>query len=158
MLFNRDDSYYMQQALQEAHAALDEGEVPIGAVIVKDEKVIARAHNRVEAVKDPTAHAEIIAIGAACNTLDDWRLDGSVIYVTLEPCPMCAGAIINSRIKKLVFAARDKRLGACGSVCSLLDRQLLNRKIEVKSGILSRESLSLIRGFFQMLRKSRKTE
>ncbi|MBF0432958.1 MAG: nucleoside deaminase [Fibrobacteria bacterium] len=143
----------MTQALHEAQAAFDEGEVPVGAVIVLNNQIIARAHNRIEASKDSTAHAEIIAIGAAAGYIGDWRLDDCVLYSTLEPCPMCAGAIINSRISKLVFGANDKRLGACGTACDLLSLGLLNRSIEVEKGIMQHECLGIVQAFFKSVRK-----
>jgi tRNA(adenine34) deaminase len=154
MLGLRDDNYYMNQALREAEAALEEGEVPVGAVIVHKNKIIARAHNRMEASKDPTAHAEIMAVGAAAAYLDDWRLEACALYVTLEPCPMCAGAVLNSRIPRVVYGAPDKRLGACGSACSLLDQGLLNQKVEVVPGIMPDKCLSLVQEFFKALRNS----
>jgi tRNA(adenine34) deaminase len=158
MLDYQNDEFFMEKALQEAHAALDEGEVPIGAVIVHKGRVIARAHNRVEAVKDATAHAEIIAIGAASENLENWRLENCTLYVTLEPCPMCLGAIINSRISKLVYGAKDKRFGACGSVCDLPAKKLLNRELEVVSGVFADESRGFLQSFFKILREKKKAD
>ncbi len=146
----------MNQALQEAHAAFDEGEVPVGAVIVKENRIIARGHNRVEAAQDATAHAEILCIGAASQNLEDWRLEGCTLYVTLEPCPMCAGAILNSRIEKVVYATRDKRLGALHSNCQLFDMDLLNREVQVEEGLMAEECAYLLKSFFQVLRSKKK--
>lgn len=153
MLETPDDGYFMRQALREAHGAYGEGEVPIGCVIVKDGKVIGRGRNHMETLRDPTAHAEILAIGAASGSLENWRLDGCTLYATLEPCPMCAGAILNSRIGKVVYGSKDKRLGALGSAYDILNGNPLNRVIEVSGGVLGEECLELLRSFFQDLRK-----
>jgi tRNA(adenine34) deaminase len=152
----RDDNFFMGQALQEAYAAMDEGEVPVGAVIVKEGKIIARGHNRVESTKDPTAHAEILTIGSACASLDGWRLEGCTLYVTLEPCPMCTGAVLNSRISKVVYGTQDKRLGACGSTCNLLEQGLLNRTTELVGGVRQEECADILKSFFQNLRSRKK--
>lgn len=146
----------MHQALREAASAFDEGEVPIGCVIVQDGKVIGRGHNRVETLKDPTAHAEILAIGAACHHLENWRLEGCTLYVTLEPCPMCAGAILNSRIGKVVYGAADKRLGALESHYRILDENPINREVSVTDSILAEDCLGIIQEFFRSLRHNRK--
>lgn len=153
MLEPPNDEYYMRQALREAHAAYEEGEVPIGCVIVKEGKILGRGRNHMETLRDPTAHAEILAIGAACGAMDNWRLDGCTLYATLEPCPMCAGAILNGRVSKVVYGSKDKRLGALGSVYDILDGNPLNREIEVVGGVLGEECLDLLRAFFQDLRK-----
>jgi tRNA(adenine34) deaminase len=147
------DDRMMDLAFREAGHAWDAGEVPIGCVITKDGVVIGKGHNRIESLKDPTAHAEIIAIGAAASTLDNWRLEGCTLYVTLEPCPMCTGAILNSRIGRVVWAADDKRFGACGSTVDLLKDNALNRIVERQSGLRAEESLAMIREFFQQLRE-----
>ncbi len=152
----RDENFYMQQALREASMAGDKKEVPIGCVIVKDGQIIGRGHNGVEGLKDPTAHAEIIAIGSACDAVDNWRLEECVMYVTLEPCPMCAGAILNSRISKVVYAAADKRLGACGSTMDILTGNPINRTVEVIGGVLENEALHLIQEFFRNVRERNK--
>ena len=154
MLQTPDDEYFLRQALREAQGAYQEGEVPIGCVIVKDGKVIGRGRNHMETLKDPTAHAEILAMGAASGALQNWRLDGCTLYATLEPCPMCAGAILNSRISKVVYGSKDKRLGALGSTYDLLTKNPLNREVEVKGGLLAEECLGIIQDFFQQLRKS----
>lgn len=153
MLETPDDEYFMRQALREAHGAYKEGEVPIGCVIVKDGKVIGRGRNHMETLRDPTAHAEILAIGAASGSLENWRLDGCTLYATLEPCPMCAGAILNARIAKVVYGSKDKRLGALGSAYDILNGNPLNRAIEVSGGVLGEECLDLLRSFFQDLRR-----
>ncbi len=152
-----NDESFMRHALREAQAAYDGGEVPIGCVIVKDGKIIARGRNSMETLKDPTAHAEILALGAASGALQNWRLEGCTLYVTLEPCPMCAGAILNGRIQRVVFGARDKRLGALGSTYDILAGNPINRKVEVAEGVLADECLGMIKEFFRDLRaKARK--
>jgi tRNA(adenine34) deaminase len=148
---------WMRAALQEAQKAYKEDEVPIGAVIVYRERIIGRGHNQVEGVQDPTAHAEILAIGAAAGFLHSWRLEGATIYVTIEPCPMCMGAIILSRLDRLVFGAPDPRFGACGSVVNIPEDYRLNHKIEVTSGVLRDECSWLLSSFFQKLRKVTKS-
>lgn len=151
-----NDKYYMQIALEEAQKAFEEGEVPIGAVVVDDlGKVVSRAHNRRENDKNATYHAELMAIDSACRTLGGWRLHACTLYVTLEPCPMCGGAIINSRIKRVVYAAKDPKAGAFGSVLNL-NSYPLNHKPEVITGICEKESLELMGDFFKKLREKRK--
>jgi len=145
------DIKFMNTALAEAKKAFELGETPIGAVIVKDGKIISRAHNRRETKKNALMHAEISAIDKACKKLGGWRLCGCDIYVTLEPCPMCAGAIIQSRIDNVFFGAYDKKAGAFGSVCDL--SELLAHKVCAKGGILEQESSDLIKLFFEKLRK-----
>ncbi len=144
----------MGQALQQAHKAFENNEVPIGAIIVKDYQVVGRGYNQSEMLKDPTAHAEILAITAAANTLEDWRLSDCVLYVTKEPCPMCAGAIVMSRLKMVVFGCYDEDKGCCGSLYQLCGDPRLGQKIAVKGGILENESLELIQDFFQTKRKA----
>ncbi len=156
MLHPPDDNFFMQQALREAQNAFQANEVPIGCVIVREGKVIGRGSNRMETLKDPTAHAEILAIGAACNSVENWRLDGCTLYCTLEPCPMCAGAILNGRISRVVYGAKDKRLGALGSVCNLLNPNALGRQIETVGEVLSEECLSIIQAFFHEVRAKKK--
>lgn len=142
---------YMEYALEEAKKAALKGEVPIGAVIVKDNKIIASAHNLCEEKKDPTAHAEILCIKKASEVLGDFRLTGSELYVTLEPCPMCAGAAINARISEIVFGAFDPQKGALGSVTNLYSFDFPN-KPSVFGGIKEKESLSLLKEFFKKRR------
>ncbi len=146
------DTSFMQQALRQAELAFDAGEVPIGCVIVKDAKVIAKGYNQIEMLKDATAHAEILAIGSASSAVENWRLNDCTMYVTLEPCPMCAGAILNSRISRLVYGSKDTRFGGCGGTIDVLSNNVLNREIIVESGVLADECLGLIRLFFQKMR------
>lgn len=148
---------YMKEALKEAKKALDKEEVPVGAIIVKDGKIIARAHNQKETKKIATKHAEILAINKACKKLNSWRLLDCEMYVTLEPCPMCAGALINSRIKKIYIGTDDLKTGACGSVLNLLDYKF-NHKVEVEKYILKEECEKILKEFFIFLRKRNKSE
>ncbi|MBZ4646165.1 MAG: tRNA adenosine(34) deaminase TadA [Clostridia bacterium] len=149
----RDDQYYMVHALKEAQKAYEKGEVPIGAIIVKDDKIIARVHNLREKKKDATAHAEILAIQKACKKLGSWRLNGCDLYVTLEPCPMCAGAIIQSRIRRLIIGTTDPKAGAAGSVVDLFSVETFNHKVEVVQGILQAECSMILKQFFKELRQ-----
>jgi len=142
----------MRRALEEAGKAYDEGEVPVGAVAVWEDRVIGRGHNQTETLQDPTAHAEILAITAAANFLSSWRLEGVSLYVTLEPCSMCAGAIVNSRIKTLIFGAFDPKRGACGSLYNIVQDDRLNHRVQLVSGVLADESSELLRQFFRGLR------
>lgn len=146
----------MFSALQEAEKALNDKEVPIGAVVVKDEKIIGRGYNQVERLKDPTAHAEMIAITAASNHLGNWRLEECSIYVSLEPCIMCTGAILASRISELYFATFDPKFGACGSVHNLAEKSKTNHTVKLYSGIYSEESKNLLSKFFNQLRNTTK--
>ncbi len=147
------DEYYMGLALEEAKAAFLEGEVPIGAVIVRDGKVIARAHNLRELSKNAIAHAEILAIQRACDFLGGWRLTRSTLYVTIEPCPMCAGAILQSRIERVVIGAMDAKAGACGSIVNLLNHSAFNHQSEIKTGVLEADCKKIMQDFFSQLRK-----
>ena len=147
-----NDLEYMQLALERARLAPALGEVPIGAVLVCDGQVLAEVHNFREAWQDPTAHAEVVAIREAASRLGTWRLTGATLYVTVEPCSMCTGAIIQSRISRLVFGAKDPKAGACGSVFNLPDERRLNHRVEVVGGILEQESQELIQAFFRRLR------
>ena len=146
------DDLFMRKALDEARKAASRGEVPVGAVIVKDGIIIASAHNMVESRGDATAHAEILAIQEASRSNGDWRLDGCTIYVTVEPCQMCLGAIFYSRIKRVVFGARQPRSGACGSFDDMHMRNPVGRELEVTGGVLEEESLEILRNFFGSLR------
>lgn len=150
------DERFLRLAMREASLSADEGEVPIGCVVVKDGRILGRGHNRMEGLRDPTAHAEILAIGAACQALDNWRLEGCTLYVTLEPCPMCAGAILNSRIARVVYGARDKRLGALGSTFDILGGNPINRVVAVDGPALEHECLEMLKGFFRDLRTRKK--
>ena len=146
---------FMKEALKEAKKAYDKLEVPVGAVIVKDGKIIARAHNLKETKKDTTKHAEILAIEKASKKLEAWRLLDCEMYVTLEPCSMCAGAMINSRIKKLYIGALDEKTGAAGSVLNLFDYPF-NHKVEVEKGIMKENCEKILKEFFKDLRKLKK--
>jgi len=147
------DNVLMQEALKLAHEAAKKDEVPIGAVITHNNKIIARAHNQVEMLKDPTAHAEMIAITQAASYLSSKWLRECTLYVTIEPCSMCTGALILARIKRLCFGARDPKTGACGSVMNLAEYRELNHKIEISGDILSNECGHLLSQFFQKKRK-----
>ena len=142
----------MEIALDEGRRAVDEGEVPVGAVVVADGRVVGRGHNRVESSGDPTAHAEILAIGSACDSLGVPRLTGCTIYVTMEPCAMCAGAIVLARIDRLVYGCRDPKAGFCGSLGSIVDDPRLNHRVAVTSGIMEGECGALLRAFFEKVR------
>jgi tRNA(adenine34) deaminase len=143
----------MKVALQEAEKALSHNEVPVGALVVKDNQIIGRGYNQMETLNDPTAHAEMIALSAAANTLQSWRLEDCSLYVTLEPCSMCAGAIILARIKSLIFGALDPKSGSCGSLRNIVKDHRLNHQVEVVSGVLEGDAASLLKTFFQSLRK-----
>ena len=142
----------MRVALEEAARAPAIGEVPIAAVVVREGKILAQAHNYRELWQDPTAHAEVIAIRAAATVLGTWRLTATTLYVTVEPCAMCLGAIILARIPRVVFGAKDPKAGACGSVFDFTDEPKLNHRVEVRGGILEQESQALIQHFFRQLR------
>lgn len=143
---------YMHEALKQAVLAFEKDEVPVGCVIVYKDQIIARAHNQIKMLKDPTAHAEMIAITQAAAYLKNERLNTCDMYVTIEPCPMCAGAMVLGRVKNLYFAARDPKSGAAGSIVNLLQNNNLNHKVKTKSGILENESRSLIQEFFKKKR------
>jgi tRNA(adenine34) deaminase len=145
--------HYMQFALNEAEQAMREEEVPIGAVIVHNDRIIAQAHNQREQLHDPTAHAEMIAITQAAESLQSWRLDGCTLYVTLEPCPMCAGAILQARIPLVVYGAADPKAGAVQSLYQLLNDARLNHRCEVASGILAEPCGQILSRFFQEQRR-----
>ena len=147
---------FMKEALKEAKKAYDKGEVPIGAVVVKDGEIIGRGHNRRETDKNALYHAEVIAINDACKNLGGWRLPDTEIYVTLEPCPMCMGAIISARIDKLYYGAKDEKSGAAGSVADL--SKALPHKVSVTSGVLEDECSKIIKSFFKELRISKTQE
>ncbi|OQA85321.1 MAG: tRNA-specific adenosine deaminase [Lentisphaerae bacterium ADurb.Bin242] len=149
-IFN--DEYFMRAALREAGKAERDNEVPIGAVAVKDGMVIARAWNQVELLKDATAHAEILVLTAASSALGDWRMDGVTIYVTKEPCAMCAGAMVNARVERVVFGLRDPRCGACGSALNVTSFPGMLHRVEVLGGVLELECGEQIRQFFRKVR------
>jgi tRNA(adenine34) deaminase len=146
----------MRRAIQEAGKAFEKDEVPVGAVVVHENRIIGKGYNQTETLQDPTAHAEMIAISAAANTLQSWRLNGCTLVVTLEPCAMCAGAAVLARIQNLVFGAWDPKAGACGSLRNLVQDQRLNHRIEVVSGVLEDEVAELMKSFFQNLRENKK--
>jgi len=148
--FNHD--YWMRLALMEAQKAYQIGEVPVGSVIVFDSRVIGRGYNRTEKLKDPTAHAEILAITSACEAVGDWRLDGAVLYCTVEPCSMCAGAAVLARIEKIVYGASDPKFGACGSIFNIPVDPRLNHRIRIESGVLESEIAEMMRAFFREIR------
>ncbi|HHP7236858.1 tRNA adenosine(34) deaminase TadA [Longibacter sp.] len=152
------DRKWMQKAFREAERAYDADEVPVGAVVVKDNQIIGRGHNMVEQLNDPTAHAEIIAITAACDTLGEKRLTDCTLYVTLEPCPMCAGAIVHARLKRLVFGAFDEKAGATSTLFNIVQDDRLNHQVEVVSGLESERSGGILRDFFRQKRESTGTE
>ncbi len=144
----------MDEALAEAQAAADLGDVPIGAVVVRDGRIIARAHNRRECLRDPTAHAEIDALRQAARILGGWRLAGCTLYVTLEPCVMCAGALVQARVTRLVYGAADPKAGAAGSVVDVLRDARFNHVVEVMGGVRAAECGLLLRNFFAGLRRA----
>ena len=143
---------FMKEAISEGRKALALGEVPVGAVVVRDGNIISRGHNVKEILIDPTGHAELVAIRKAAALLGGWRLVGADLYVTIEPCPMCAGAIVQARIPRLFFGARDPKAGAAGSLLNLLQMKELNHQVEVVGGILEEECRQLMQEFFQTLR------
>jgi tRNA(adenine34) deaminase len=142
----------MKAALKEAEKGYKKEEVPVGAVVVVDGKIVSRAHNLRESLVDPTAHAEILAIKKAAKKLGGWRLNRASLYTTLEPCPMCAGAIVHSRVKELVYGADDPKAGACGSVMNVVSSGHLNHRVKVVSGVLKKESSGILKRFFRKLR------
>ncbi|MBP8976608.1 MAG: tRNA adenosine(34) deaminase TadA [Bacteroidetes bacterium] len=145
---------YMKAAIQEAEKAFSKGEIPVGAVIVHKNKIIAKGHNLVERLKDPTAHAEMITITAASNYLSSSRLEECTLYVTLEPCPMCAGAIVLAKLPTLVFGTFDPKAGACGTLYNIVSDERLNHRVHVISGILDNDSEMLLKEFFRQRRLS----
>ncbi len=147
------DERFMRAALREAERGAREGEVPVGAVVVKEGQVLARAHNRPIHLHDPSAHAEILALRRAARKAGNYRLEGCDLYVTIEPCAMCAGAIVQARLRRTVLGARDPKAGAAGSVLHVIDHPKLNHRCEVVKGVLADESAALLRSFFQRRRK-----
>jgi tRNA(adenine34) deaminase len=152
-----DDESGMRAALREAHESLARDEVPVGCVVVHDGMIVGRGHNQVEALQDATAHAEILAIGAASNAMGSWRLSDCTLYVTLEPCAMCAGAVVLARIPRVVFGAFDPKAGAAGSVMDLLRHPKLNHRAEVAGGVLASECGGLLADFFARKRRAART-
>jgi tRNA(adenine34) deaminase len=147
-------SEFMEAAIEEAEKSREIGEVPIGAVIVKDDVIIARGHNSVELDKDPTSHAEMKAIRSAAEALGGWRLIGCSMYVTCEPCSMCAGAIVWARIEKLFIGAMNPKAGACGSVFNIVEDERLNHRVDVTRGVMEEQCSSLMSSFFRDLRNN----
>lgn len=148
-----ENERYMRYAIQEAQRALDAGEVPVGCVIVHEGQLIGKAHNQRETLQDPTAHAEILAITQAAAHLKSWRLENTKLYVTLEPCPMCAGAIILSRVAEVYFGAFDPKAGVCGTLMNLLEDSRFNHQPELHSGLLAEECGALLTNFFRAIRQ-----
>jgi len=148
----KEDEIYMREALKEAERAFGEDEVPVGAVVVYEGKIIARGHNQIERLKDPTAHAEMLALTSATNYLGSKWLSGASIYVTIEPCSMCAGALVLSRVKNLYFGAKDPKTGACGSVVNIANHKKLNHRIKIKGGILKESCGAILTDFFSRKR------
>ncbi len=146
------DDHFMSEALRQARLAYDADEVPVGAVIVQAGKIIARAYNQVELLKDATAHAEMLALTQAAHAVGDWRLEGCTLFVTKEPCPMCAGALTLSRVQRLVFGVRDDRAGAAGTVFPITNTPGLNHTVDVVTGIKEEDARSLLRSFFRAKR------
>lgn len=146
------DQFYMSEAIKEAVKAFDSDEVPVGAVVVHEGRIIGRAHNQIKLLKDPTAHAEMIALTQAASYLANERLINTVMYVTIEPCSMCAGALVLARVKKLVYGASDPKTGACGSVVNIIDNKKLNHKIGMEKGVLEKECAALLKEFFKKKR------
>jgi len=146
--------HWMQFAIKEAEKALAKGEVPIGAVVVMENRIIGRGHNLVETLQDATAHAEMLAITAAAGTAANWRLEGATLYVTVEPCPMCSGALLLSRVSALVYGTEDARFGACGSVSNVIDKNPFGPPIEMAVGIKRNECQALLQDFFKKLRQN----
>ena len=149
-----NDEYFMSLALKEAEAAFEEGEVPVGAVLVMDNEVLAATHNRKEGHNDPTAHAELNIIREGALKTGDWRLTGATLYVTKEPCVMCAGAMINARLGRLVYGCRDERFGAVTSRLQLVNDPALNHEVRVLAGVMEKECAEILTRFFKQKRKS----
>ncbi|MCM8766117.1 MAG: tRNA adenosine(34) deaminase TadA [Candidatus Omnitrophica bacterium] len=147
------DKFFMKEALKEAEKALEKDEVPVGAIIVHKGKIIARAHNQMRTLNDPTAHAEMIAITSATSILKDMRLLDCTLYVTIEPCSMCAGALVLARLQRIVYGAEDPKTGACGSVLNIVQNAKLNHRIKITRGILREECSRVIQQFFQIKRR-----
>ena len=148
-----EDQVWMMEALAEARRAAGIGEVPIGAVVVREDELVGRGHNRREIDRDPLAHAELLAIREAASRLEGWRLEGCTMYVTLEPCAMCAGALVNSRVARLVYGAADPKAGYCGTLGNLVQDPRLNHRLEMTAGVLAGDSAELLREFFASLRR-----
>jgi tRNA(adenine34) deaminase len=155
MIEPRNDEYFMREALRQARKAYDADEVPVGAIVVRGDKIIARAHNQVELLKDATAHAEMLALTQAEAAVGDWRLIDCELYVTKEPCPMCAGALIHTRVRRVIFGCADPASGAAGSVVNLLQMPTLNHRCDIAVGILENECAAILKDFFRQKRNTR---
>jgi len=153
MEYNKNDIHFMQIALELSSKAFEKEEVPVGALIVIDNKIIAKAHNFCESTFDPTSHAEIIVIRESCRIIGNWRLTNATLYVTKEPCIMCSGAMINCRLKKLVYGCKDKKAGGVDSLFSLLNDKRLNHQVEIVSGVLEKECAEILSKFFKLRRQ-----
>lgn len=151
-----NDKYFMNEAIKEAMKARELMEIPIGAVIVKDNEIIGRGYNKKETGNDATLHAEIIAIREACQNIGAWRLLNCTMYVTLEPCAMCAGALVNARIDRVVIATKDEKTGACGTVLNITQNKSLNHQLELEFGVYEEECKTILQEFFKDLRKMKK--
>ncbi len=151
-----DDRDYMALALEEARKAFDLGEVPIGAVLVCEGQVVSRGHNLREIWHDATAHAEMVVIQDACRKLERWRLSGTTLYVTIEPCPMCAGALVNSRVDRLVYGSPDSKAGAVESLFNVVQHEKLNHRLEVTAGVMEEECAAIMKEFFRERRRQKK--
>jgi tRNA(adenine34) deaminase len=152
------DQYFMSEALRQALKAYEKEEVPIGAVVVREGRIIAKAYNQVEMLTDATAHAEMIALTSAQEAVGDWRLTDCTLYVTKEPCPMCAGAIVHTRLARVVFGIKDEKGGGCGGLLNITQNPSLNHSCEVTSGIMEKESREIIQGFFKEQRSKAKNK
>src|SRR5437016_4749366 len=152
MLEPPNEEYFMREALRQANKAYEAGEVPVGAVIVREGKIIARAYNQVELLKDATAHAEMLALTQAEAAVGDWRLTECDLYVTKEPCAMCAGALVHTRIRRVIFGCTDPAAGAAGSVMNLLQMPVLNHRCDIASGVLQEECATILQDFFRKRR------
>ncbi|NLA12251.1 MAG: tRNA adenosine(34) deaminase TadA [Firmicutes bacterium] len=150
--YEKDDTVYMEAALKQAREACSCGEVPVGAVLVRGGEIVAFGRNRCEELKDPTAHAEILALREGGRILGGWRLEGCTLYVTLEPCAMCAGALVQARLARLVYGAADPKGGACGTLYNIVQDQRLNHRLAVTAGVLEAECAALLREFFKKRR------
>jgi tRNA(adenine34) deaminase len=148
--------HFMNLALEQAHVAAQHGDVPVGAVLVREGNIVAFGHNRREIDGDPTAHAEIVALRSAAKDQGHWRLDGTTLYVTMEPCAMCAGALVNARIQTLVFGTLDAKAGACGSLMNICQDSRLNHRLVIASGILQKESSNILKEFFRLRREQKR--
>ena len=149
---NKEDERFMRVAIEAARIAEDNGDVPIGAVIVCENRIIGKAYNQREQLRDPTAHAEIIALTQAAAARQSWRLNGCTMYVTLEPCPMCAGALVLSRMDRLCYGCSDPKSGACGTLYNIVDDERLNHRLEVTAGVLEKECREQLQNFFEQKR------